>query len=176
VDVLSGEQVTLRPLTESDLPALREALATPEVAAWWGGWDPATALRDEAVVYLSVVAGPDPGGEVVGMVQWEEEREPDYRHAGMDLFLHPGVHGRGFGADAVRTLARWLFEVRGHHRLVIDPAVGNEAAIACYRRVGFSPVGVMRRYERGPDGKWRDGLLMDLLAEDLALVAGPGRG
>jgi aminoglycoside 6'-N-acetyltransferase len=25
----------------------------------------------------------------------------------------------------------------------------------------------MRRYERGVDGTWHDGLLMDLLAEDL---------
>jgi aminoglycoside 6'-N-acetyltransferase len=25
----------------------------------------------------------------------------------------------------------------------------------------------MRRYERGPDGTWHDGLLMDLLPEDL---------
>jgi aminoglycoside 6'-N-acetyltransferase len=33
--------------------------------------------------------------------------------------------------------------------------------------VGFQPVGVLRRYERGPDGSWHDGLLMDLLPEDL---------
>jgi len=25
----------------------------------------------------------------------------------------------------------------------------------------------MRKYSKGPDGEWRDGLLMDLLAEDL---------
>jgi aminoglycoside 6'-N-acetyltransferase len=25
----------------------------------------------------------------------------------------------------------------------------------------------MRRYERGPDGTWHDGLLMDLLADEL---------
>jgi aminoglycoside 6'-N-acetyltransferase len=33
--------------------------------------------------------------------------------------------------------------------------------------VGFRPVGVMRRYERGPDGVWHDGLLMDMLAGEL---------
>lgn len=33
--------------------------------------------------------------------------------------------------------------------------------------VGFRPVGVMRRYERGADGDWHDGLLMDLLADEL---------
>lgn len=73
----------------------------------------------------------------------------------------------GEGADAVRTLARHLLVERGHHRLVIDPAADNGAAIRCYSKVGFQPVGIMRRYERGPDGEWHDGLLMDLIAEEL---------
>lgn len=29
-------------------------------------------------------------------------------------------------------------------------------------------MGIMRRYERGADGRWHDALLMDLLAEELA--------
>jgi aminoglycoside 6'-N-acetyltransferase len=68
---------------------------------------------------------------------------------------------------AIRALARYLIDVRGHHRLTIDPAAANERAIHAYRRVGFRPVGIMRRYERGPDGTWHDGLLMDLLAGEL---------
>jgi aminoglycoside 6'-N-acetyltransferase len=40
-------------------------------------------------------------------------------------------------------------------------------AIACYRKVGFRPVGVMRRYQRDRSGEWQDGLLMDLLADEL---------
>jgi aminoglycoside 6'-N-acetyltransferase len=35
-----------------------------------------------------------------------------------------------------------------------------------YGKVGFKPVGVMRKYERDASGKWSDGLLMDLLAEE----------
>jgi aminoglycoside 6'-N-acetyltransferase len=50
---------------------------------------------------------------------------------------------------------------------VIDPAADSAAAIRCYSKVGFRPVGIMRRYERGSDGTWHDGLLMDLLAEEL---------
>ena len=49
-------------------------------------------------------------------------------------------------------MARYLVHDRGHHRLAIDPAVANERAIRAYQRVGFKPVGVMRPYERGPDG------------------------
>jgi aminoglycoside 6'-N-acetyltransferase len=33
--------------------------------------------------------------------------------------------------------------------------------------VGFRRVGIMRRYERGADGTYHDGVLMDLLPEDL---------
>ncbi len=61
-----------------------------------------------------------------------------------------------------------LFEERGHHRLTIDPALANAAAIRAYEKAGFTRVGVMRRYERdalGPD--WHDSLLMELLADDL---------
>ena len=34
-------------------------------------------------------------------------------------------------------------------------------------KVGFKPVGIMRSYERGMDGTFHDGLLMDLLAHEL---------
>ena len=50
---------------------------------------------------------------------------------------------------------------------MIDPAAGNAAAIRCYGKVGFRPVGLMREYERGADGTWHDGLLMDILAREL---------
>jgi aminoglycoside 6'-N-acetyltransferase len=105
-------------------------------------------------------------GEVVGLIQYHEEDDEMYRHAGIDLFLSEQVHGRGLGTDAVRTMAQYLIRDRGHHRLVIDPAADNVAAIRAYEKAGFKPVGVMRRYERLPGGEWHDGLLMDLLADE----------
>jgi len=105
---------------------------------------------------------------VRGMVQYGEEDEPDYRHASIDIFLDPAVHGRGVGRDTVAILARCLVHDRGHHRRVIDPATDNDPAIGCYAAVGFHPVGIMRRYERDANGAgWHDGLLMDLLADEL---------
>jgi aminoglycoside 6'-N-acetyltransferase len=67
----------------------------------------------------------------------------------------------------VRTLARYLIDERGHHRLTIDPAADNDAAIRVYEKVGFRRVGVMREYWHSPDGTWQDSLLMDLLARQL---------
>jgi aminoglycoside 6'-N-acetyltransferase len=104
--------------------------------------------------------------EVVGAIQYAEENEPMYRHAGIDIFVTSFRRGQGLGSEAIRLLARYLFDERGHHRLTIDPAASNDAAIRAYERVGFRKVGVMRQYERGPDGTWRDGLLMDMLRED----------
>jgi aminoglycoside 6'-N-acetyltransferase len=90
-----------------------------------------------------------------------------YEHAGIDIALLSDWQGQSLGPDAIRTLAQHLIAVRGHHRLTIDPAAHNTHAIKAYERVGFKPVGIMRQYERGPDGTWHDGLLMELLAEDL---------
>ena len=85
----------------------------------------------------------------------------------MDLFLTSDIQGQGIGPDAIRTVARYLIDVRGHHRLTIDPSAANDRAIRAYSKLGFRPVGIMRQYERGPDGTYHDGLLMDLLADDL---------
>jgi uncharacterized glyoxalase superfamily protein PhnB len=90
-----------------------------------------------------------------------------YRHANIDVYVTAARHGQGFGSEAVRVLARHLLEDRGHHRITIDPAATNTAAIRAYAKVGFRPVGVMRRYEQGLDGAWHDGLLMELLAGEL---------
>jgi len=96
-----------------------------------------------------------------------EQFDPEYRSAGIDIAIAPAWHGQGVAVDALRTLGRHLLDGRGHHRLTIDPAADNARAIACYRKVGFRPVGVMRQYERGLDGTFHDGLLMDLLALEL---------
>jgi len=165
---LRGRHVTLRPTTVEDAPALAAILAEPGVARWWGAFD-----LDRVVADL-VEGGPDEqpfvierDGEVVGYIQAVEEDDPDFRHAGIDLFLRTDAQGRGLGPDAIRTLAIELIDGRGHHRLTIDPAADNARAIAAYAKLGFRPVGVMRRYQRMPDGRWADALLMDLLADEL---------
>ncbi len=166
---LTGSLVVLRPVGEADIPALAAIRAKPEVYRWWrGGPDLRAAVAEELAnedEHGFVVESED---RIVGFIQWWAEEEPDYRHAGIDIYLDPSVHGRGLGTDAVRTLARHLIKDHGHHRITIDPATDNAAAIRCYAKAGFRPVGVMRQYERGADGTWHDGLLMDLLAGELA--------
>jgi aminoglycoside 6'-N-acetyltransferase len=160
--------VTLRPATSGDVSRLAEIRRTPEVRARWrGGDDLVAAVRADLAEPDSTAYVIELHDRVVGWIQWSAEEEPDYRHATVDLYVDPAVHNQGIGSDALRTLARHLVDDHHHHRLEIDPAADNEAAIRCYRKVGFRPVGILRCSERGDDGTWHDALLMDLLAEEL---------
>jgi RimJ/RimL family protein N-acetyltransferase len=158
----SKPEIVLRPLAEGDAPELRRIHSTPEVAWRWDlpaqdfPWDEPEATRRTIEI----------DGTVAGMIQFSEELDPKYRHASIDLFLAPALHGRGVGTEAVRRMVRHLTRERGHHRITIDPAADNLAAIRAYEKVGFRRVGLMRSYERDPDGRgWHDGLLMELVVD-----------
>lgn len=168
VPTLHGDQVVLRPLRADDRLALVGVLSDPTVAEWWDSRGAEVSASELLAVDPTVTAfAIEVDGELAGSIQYSEELEPDYRHAGIDIFMSSRFQGRGIGTDAVRTMARYLIDVRGHHRLTIDPAAANARAIHVYEKVGFKPVGVMRRYERGKDGTFHDGLLMDMLAGEL---------
>jgi len=165
---LHGRFVTLRPPGTADAERLNQILAEPSVAAWWPAFDVARvtaeliAEREDEVGFVI-----EHDGEVVGYLQMAEETDPEFRHASIDLFLATEAQGRGLGPDAIRAAAIHLIDDRGHHRLTIDPAAANERAIAAYSKLGFRPVGILRSYQRMADGHWEDGLLMDLLADEL---------
>lgn len=165
--VLHGTATTLRPATEDDTVVFAAILAEPEVARWWPRYDEERVRSDLVGGEETTCFAVEHAGEVVGAIIYVEEPSPDYRHATIDAFLHPGWHGKGLGTDAIRTLARHLLHDRGHHRLAIDPAADNEPAIRAYERVGFRRMGVLREYERGADGEWHDCVLMDLLKREL---------
>lgn len=164
---IHGERVTLRVATSDDVATLAAIRATPEVRARWGEGDYAAdtqnSINEAELAFLAIVT--EPGG-VIGAIQYEEEEDPAYRHATIDLYLAPAVHGQGIGPDAVRALVTYLFDECGHHRLTIDPAADNARAIRAYEKVGFRPIGTLREYERAADGSWHDGLLMELLASE----------
>jgi aminoglycoside 6'-N-acetyltransferase len=166
-----GRSVVLVPVGPEHVDALVRIIAEPSVALWW---------TYSGSAFRAGLADPDPGEtgfailaatdrSVSGFIQATEELDPGYRHAVIDLFVATQQQGRGVGPEAIRLVARWLIEERGHHRITIDPAAANARAIRAYEKVGFRPVGILREYERGPDGAWRDGLLMDLLAAELSL-------
>jgi aminoglycoside 6'-N-acetyltransferase len=154
--------LSLRPLQPADESELLRIHSTHEVARWWGEPESGFPWSDEPEQTRMVIFV---DGRVAGLVQYREEPTPRYRHATIDMFLDPELHGRGLGTEALRLLVEHLTAERGHHRLTIDPALDNAAAIRCYEKAGFRRVGVLRRYEHRGGGDYRDALLMELVAE-----------
>jgi aminoglycoside 6'-N-acetyltransferase len=154
---LRGDAVVLRPMEAADAEALRAIHETPEVTAWWGAMDDHFPFDEPQSTRFTILVD----GRLAGLIQYGAEDEPDYRHAWIDIFLAPDVHGRGIGTDAVRTLAEHLHGERGYHRITIDPAVDNTAAVVAYEKAGFRRIGVMEASWRDPAGVWRDSLLME---------------
>lgn len=163
---LQGARVRLRPVSDADIAPLTVLAADPAIARWWGD-------NEEDDIRMEVCAPRVTGwvveveAEVSGLLVATEEPDPDYRSVELDIFIAAPLHGRGVGTDALRTGLRHMFEEREHHRAMMVPAAGNERAIRCYKRVGFQPVGILREADRAPEGRWRDALVMDLLAAEL---------
>jgi aminoglycoside 6'-N-acetyltransferase len=172
--ILRTVRTVLRPVCAEDSVTLTAIRRSPEVARWWHPPGPGFPMSEAAypsdtlfAVELSGAPDIGPDGAVIGMIQACEGEDPEYAVAAIDMFLAGSVHRRGLGREVVAAVLRWLVEVRGHHRVTMDPAVDNAAAIACYTACGFAPVGVLHRYERDADGTgWHDNLLMEFLAAD----------
>jgi aminoglycoside 6'-N-acetyltransferase len=139
---LTGPRVRLVACAPEHHARLREIHLEPEVRRWWQ--DPADdfpASMNRSINYTVML-----DERVIGFAQWYSEAETIIRFAGLDLFLDPAVHGRGLGLETVRVLCAHLIDDHGFHRIVVDPEVENEIAIACLRKAGFRPVGVLREY------------------------------
>ena len=138
--MIAGERTALRPVTPDDLPLLAGWFADTEFVRWWGG---VPKSRDEvAREHL----GRREGDEVVrsfivlhddvpiGYIQaWNDEP----LIGGIDIVLLPAVHGRGYGPDAVRALARYLRDELRWKRITIDPSVRNIRAIRAFEKAWF---------------------------------------
>lgn len=158
---LESGRVRLRPFVEADVPLFHAVIQEPSVSRWWGD-DSEDDLRDELIGQFAV----EVDGQFAGILEAHEEAEPMYPSVAIDIALSTVFQHEGHGPEAIKLIIRHFIE-RGHHRFLIDPNVNNHAAIAAYKKVGFKVIGVGRKQERQRDGTWEDGLLMDLLADEL---------
>ncbi|NEA17560.1 hypothetical protein G3I29_18995 [Streptomyces halstedii] len=88
---LHGEKVLLRPVVDSDVKKLDKIVREPEVAAWW-------STPDDYEAMLAITLG----GEIIGAVQYEEEADPEFWHAGIDIFLAASA---GTARGSARTMS-----------------------------------------------------------------------
>ena len=83
----------------------------------------------------------------------------------MGIALEPQARGHGYGTQAHRLLARYLFAHTTVHRIEADTEAENVAEQRALEKAGFTREGVMRGvFWR--DGAWRDGVIYSLLRTD----------
>jgi len=158
---LFSERLALHETKVSDLPKLREIIQAPGTAEWWGVFE-GSEDDDELLEGWTIRRE----GEIIGWLAAHEESALKYPSVALDIMVATAHHNNGYGPEALRCVIDHFVE-RGHHRFTIDPSAENAHAIHAYEKVGFKPIGVARQYEQLRPGEWSDGLLMDLLAEEL---------
>jgi RimJ/RimL family protein N-acetyltransferase len=85
--------------------------------------------------------------------------------ANLGIILSPQVWGQGYGKESLLLALRYSFEELNLHRVQLEVLADNTRAIRCYKNAGFREEGIRRLvYFRG--GKWRDQMLMGILAEE----------
>ncbi len=164
---------TLVPMTVDDLPMIVEWRRRPEVHEWYGG-RPVT----EEEIRTRHLESADPvtrcivhlDGQPIGFLQYYEyidewksavDLPPGEEAWGIDLYIgEPDLYGKGIGARLVRGVAERLTSECGAARVLIDPHVGNLAAVRAYEKAGFHKVRLMPSYER-VRGEWKDAWLME---------------
>ena len=114
---LHGDRVVMRPLAETDVDRIVELGSHPDVTRWWPGLTPEhvgekACGKDEGVTCFGILVD----GEVAGLIQHHEETDPDYEHAGIDLFLGAPHHGRGRRRDASPSSGPRPCRARGRGR------------------------------------------------------------
>ena len=180
---LAGERVILRPFIDADLPALREALADPDLLhphrqrPRRGGSPPARQPGGGAAP-PGLVRHPQrhrrparPGDRRQGDRRLRRARRcstsgtPGNQSCNFRIQIGPAGQNRGLGTEATRLIVGYGFEQLGLHRISLEVYAFNPRARRAYEKAGFRVEGVLRESLRYGD-QWIDATVMSILAPE----------
>ncbi|NRQ37151.1 N-acetyltransferase [Nonomuraea sp. NN258] len=158
---------SIRPLTESDLPAVagiyahyvRESVATfdetpPTVDEWRSK---AGGIAAAGLPFLVAEAG----GAVAGYAYLSQYRpKPGYRHTLEDsIYLAPGHTGRGLGRLLLGELIERARRTDGRQLIAVIAGTDDTSSVKLHAGFGFAEVGRLR--EVGfKHGRWIDTIVL----------------
>jgi RimJ/RimL family protein N-acetyltransferase len=161
--VLTGPNVTLRPVRPADVPTLyawRIDLATwgdqTEEAPYPMTLEAYQRSHEEAASGTGVSFAVEAGGELVGrcgMFGFDELA----RNAEVGLGFGPDHRGKGYGREVLALLLDFGFTHRNLHRVWLQCTATNERALRAYRAAGFVEEGRMREHA------WVGGAYVDMV-------------
>jgi RimJ/RimL family protein N-acetyltransferase len=173
VDEGNGGPVSLIPVTEPDLDLLERLTQDPDSTGEfaWFGW--ANVLRWRSGWAQDRLLGPEGGALLVvrdaqrlGFVTWRRKTATVaayYWEIGIAML--PEARGHGYGTQAQRLLAHYLFAHTPAHRIEAATEAGNLAEQRSLEKAGFIREGLLRG-TGWRDGAWRDGVWYSILRTD----------
>jgi aminoglycoside 6'-N-acetyltransferase len=147
--------ITIRPMTEADLPLMVDWLKQPHVATWFHEDTPTPDAVEEK--YLPRIRGESPtkmfisciGDRAIGMVQaYSIDDYPEYAEAigrpehavGLDLFIGDQTQiGKGMGTKVLEAMGSRIVPdtFPDAEVMVASPSVNNPASIQAFVNAGF---------------------------------------
>jgi len=151
----------VRPAEPADARAMAQLYAT--VAAERDGiaTEPPVDIREAAGRFARTTDGTIVavgGGQVIGMLHVDVSR---FGFAEFGMCVDRSWRGRGVGSALVAAAVSWC-RGRGVHKLCLEVFPHNAAAIAMYRKAGFTEEGRRVRHYRRASGEFWDAIIMGL--------------
>jgi RimJ/RimL family protein N-acetyltransferase len=171
--MIAGTLVNLRPVRAADLTLLRRWEQDPRIAEMLGIRATALDSRESPeqeydrllhTPRVKLLAIETPEGEVAGFLRLNDV-DLIARKATLRIFIAPDMQGRGYGGDALRTLADYCFCEMGLHRLGLAVREDNARALGLYERLGFVVEG-RERDAIWAEGRWVSYLHLGLRADE----------
>jgi RimJ/RimL family protein N-acetyltransferase len=177
-------EITLRPVTEDDLPLLRRFVVEPGLIGldWPGFRDPKAVQRrfdtdsylgeETGRLIVDVPSGGGRGREAAGMVSYLMRIHGASGYCWeIGIALLPEWRGQGIGWRAQAMFCSYLFEHTPVQRIQAATHAENIAEQRALEKAGFTLEGVIRAAEFRA-GRWRDGCLYSRLRTDPDPLAG----
>ena len=146
--IIPGEAVALRPMTIAEFPMFYKWATESEAAPFWyeDGRTPTYEefARDWKEYYFD---GSQPekgrcfiilvGDRAIGQVNYNDINMEN-NSVELDIIIAEDINkNKGYGTDALKTLARYLFQNMNVELCWIEPIARNTRAIRAYEKAGF---------------------------------------
>ena len=171
--ILQGINITLRPITIADAPAMFDSLSDAESMRLTGTQQTFTLAQvqryfaniadadDRADYAITRNGEPDYMGEaVLNDIDWTNGTA-NFRIA----LASQAYFGQGYGTEATRLIIDYGFTILNLHRIELEVYDFNSRAHHVYEKVGFVQEGIKREVLLW-DGTYYNAIIMSILAQD----------
>lgn len=169
--VIETARLRLRPMTASDVPALKEWMPDKSIYTYWGKGLSKSEKEPELLLEKAEKASKSfhlgialkDSDKVIGDV-WVYLIEND-RMASVALRLSADYQGQGYGTEALSAMTKFCFENTELQRLWTEVDIRNTASCRMLEKCGYTREGLIRQGKMV--NTWCDYYIYAILASDM---------